>query len=102
MTKPASRTLSVEDLHSLRECPKIKMSSKCFFGYGYAFPKVRSAGLPGLPVSRGFFWQNFYFPPVYAIYADRTTYAFRAGTRNTGLSVPPGLIRSLYPSHKTP
>ena len=51
------------------------------FGYRYAFHKVRSSGLPGLPVSRSLFYQNLYFTPVYAVYAvyaDRTVYAVYA------------------------
>ena len=57
------------------------------FGYSYAFHKVRSSGLTGLPVSHTLFYQNLYFTPgyaVYAAYADRTVYAVRAGTRKTG------------------
>ena len=36
-------------------CPTMHSFEKYSFGYRYAFHKVRSSGLPGLPVSRSLF-----------------------------------------------
>ena len=85
--------------------PVTALGKEYSFGYRYAFHKVRSSGLTGLPVSRSLFCRTSPSCRFTQFMQFMQTEQFMQFVREHGrpvLSGPTGLVWSLYELHKTP